>query len=143
MKIIGTWEKSENQLDSVCKEIAAILRNYGPYIVWLEGPMGAGKTTFVRHFLHTQGLSAKTPVASPTYTIVNEYQIDQAWFAHLDLYRAEGNFSFAELGLDMKTYEGMFVEWFSLAENSREIVPTHKLDIKPLGSKRRYNLSQF
>lgn len=143
MKTIGTWEKSEEELDSICQEIGDVLRQHGPYIIWLEGPMGAGKTTFVRHFLHVLGLSEKTPVASPTYTIVNEYQIDAAWFAHLDLYRAEGNFSFAELGLDMKTYEGMFVEWFSLADNNREIAPTHKLDIKPLGHKRRYTLSQF
>lgn len=143
MKKLGVWEKSEDDLDAFCGQIATMLQKGGAFIVWLEGPMGAGKTTFVRHFLHSLGLSERTPVASPTYTIVNEYQIDAAWFAHLDLYRAEGNFSFAELGLDMKTYQGMFVEWFSLAENSREITPTHRLDIESLGDRRRYTLTQL
>ncbi len=143
MKNLGVWEKSEDELDALCGEIAKVLLKDDSFIVWLEGPMGAGKTTFVRHFLRSIGLSDRTPVASPTYTIVNEYQINSAWFAHLDLYRAEGNFSFAELGLDMKTYRGMFVEWFSLAENSREIRPTYKLEIEPLGEKRRYTLAQL
>jgi tRNA threonylcarbamoyl adenosine modification protein YjeE len=81
------------------------------FVLFLEGPMGAGKSSFVRAFLRFSGLDPRIPVTSPTFTLMNEYHIDGKWYAHLDLYRA-AHLNLEEWGLlDAKDYAGVFMEW--------------------------------
>lgn len=54
-------------------------------VIALEGPMGAGKTTFVKGL--AQGLGVKEVVQSPTFTMLNEYHSGRLPLYHLDLYR--------------------------------------------------------
>jgi tRNA threonylcarbamoyladenosine biosynthesis protein TsaE len=56
-----------------------------PGVVFLHGPLGAGKTTLVRALLRGFGYSGL--VKSPTYTLVEEYLLSAGTLIHFDLYR--------------------------------------------------------
>lgn len=115
------------------------------FVLWLKGEMGAGKTSFVRAYLYEEGLSERTPVVSPTYTIMNEYEIRGMWFAHLDLYRADASFSLHELGVhDARPYRGLFVEWPEQGGPGEILPATHVLSIEADGWERRiYTLTRI
>lgn len=63
-------------------------------VVFLEGPLGAGKTTFVRGLL--EGLGVEEPVRSPTYNLVQTFDTNPP-VLHADLYRVG---SYAGIGLE-------------------------------------------
>ena len=56
-------------------------------MIWLCGPLGAGKTTFAQGVAQSLGLAE--PISSPTFVLMNEYS-GSIPFLHLDAYRLEG-----------------------------------------------------
>ena len=71
-------------------------------IVFLYGEIGVGKTTFVRYLIN--GLQKKnklkiTEVTSPTFNLLNEYQINQIKINHYDLFRLKSIEEIKNLGL--------------------------------------------
>jgi tRNA threonylcarbamoyl adenosine modification protein YjeE len=116
------------------------------FCLWLNGDLGAGKTTLTGVILHRLGLDPRIPVTSPTYTYLNDYKINDHSYAHLDLYRAQGDFSPEEIGLtDTNQYRGYFVEWPNQIPNNPFLEPTHVLDISVLeqGDSRRYQMRRI
>ena len=76
--------------------LAALLRP--GMVVWLEGDLGAGKTTLVRGLLRAVGETG--PVKSPTYTLVEVHPISGLNFYHFDFYRFNQPEEYLDAGLD-------------------------------------------
>ena len=66
-------------------------------VVWLDGELGAGKTTLVRALLRALGHSG--PVKSPTYTLVEVYVVSSIYWYHFDFYRFNDPTEFEDAGL--------------------------------------------
>jgi tRNA threonylcarbamoyladenosine biosynthesis protein TsaE len=89
--------------------IAGVLRP-GDAIL-LEGPLGAGKTTFARALLRTVCAEPALEVPSPTFTLVQTYQAATMTLHHFDLWRLDGPSSLDELGWDEARRDVVIVEW--------------------------------
>jgi tRNA threonylcarbamoyladenosine biosynthesis protein TsaE len=93
----------------------------------LRGQMGAGKTTFMQAVV--KELNSSDTVSSPTFSIVNEYVIDDhKRIYHFDFYRIKNIDEAIHIGLDEYLYSGeyCFIEW---AENIEELLPTETVNI--------------
>jgi tRNA threonylcarbamoyladenosine biosynthesis protein TsaE len=66
-------------------------------VLYLEGDLGAGKTTFARGFARAAGVTAT--VRSPTYTLLELYPASDGTLVHLDLYRMRAPVELDTLGL--------------------------------------------
>ena len=75
--------------ESACEAYARHLAaqpGVGRAFIELQGPLGAGKTTFVRHLLRALGVTGR--IKSPTYTVMEPYLLaDGSEAAHFDFYR--------------------------------------------------------
>jgi tRNA threonylcarbamoyladenosine biosynthesis protein TsaE len=96
-------------------------------VVYLQGELGAGKTTCARSLLHALGVTAT--VRSPTYTLVDSYPLDDLECVHVDLYRVQSTLEVEELGLRDLTGEGslMLIEW---PEKGGAAVPHADLELR-------------
>ena len=88
-------------------------------IIILKGPIGAGKTSFVKGI--GIGLSIKESITSPTFALSHHYQSGSMYLIHMDLYRIEDSFSAKELFIEeeeeLETKNGILViEWPELIE---------------------------
>ena len=95
-------------------------------VLCLSGDLGVGKTVFTKGF--AKGLGIQTPINSPTFTIVQEYEEGRLPFYHFDVYRIGDIEEMDEIGYEDYFYgEGVcMIEWANLIE---EILPEHRWDI--------------
>ena len=84
-------------------------------VIFLYGEMGVGKTTFVKYLINgfqKENNEIMTEVTSPTFNILNEYQIKKIKINHYDLYRLNSADELKNLNLfDDKLNSITLVEW--------------------------------
>ena len=82
------WTRPVPDVSSLAELAAGFARKIRPPLVlFLEGELGAGKTTFARAFI--QALGFRAYVKSPSYGLLESYEVAGMTVLHLDLYRIE------------------------------------------------------
>ena len=95
-------------------------------LIFLHGEIGAGKTSLVNSFI--KYLDKKTIATSPTFTLINEYNINNFKIFHYDLFRLNLPQELLEIGIDHYfSQEGIhFIEW---PEKFLNLLPMSNYDI--------------
>ncbi len=96
-------------------------------VLALSGALGSGKTTFARAYIAARAGRA-LEVPSPTFTLVQTYELPGGPVWHFDLYRLEQADDAIELGLDEALAEAIsLIEW---PERLGDLLPADRLDIR-------------
>lgn len=105
-------------------------------IFLLNGPLGAGKSVFAREFIQYFAQDA-IEVPSPTFTLVQTYDLPQASIWHFDLYRLEDPEEIYEIGWEEALEDSiLLIEW---PERLGSLMPKeyHEIIIQPSGPESR------
>ena len=121
-----TLECSDESATLACAAKFAKVLHIG-LVIYLQGDLGAGKTTFARGLIHTLGHTGK--VKSPTYTLVESYVLAAFTLYHFDLYRFTDEDEWEAAGFReyFKNNTICLVEW---PEKARHSLPTADIGIK-------------
>ena len=104
-------------IDEVAKELLANVKHK---TILFYGDMGAGKTTLISALV--KALGGLDDVSSPTFSIVNEYEVTNDKVYHFDFYRIDNVTEVLDIGIEDYFYSGhwIFIEW---PEKIEEILP--------------------
>lgn len=106
--------KNESEIDKLVDAYLSLSKEVK--VAFLYGDLGAGKTTFVKRLVHRLG--SEDDASSPTYSIVNEYDVSGGKLYHIDLYRLNDEQDALEIGIEDYLYSGVYcmIEWPQVIE---------------------------
>jgi tRNA threonylcarbamoyladenosine biosynthesis protein TsaE len=111
----------EKATSALAARLAAVARPGD--IIALKGELGAGKTSFARAFIQARGGDETVP--SPTFTLVETYDLPGGPIWHFDLYRLRAPDEAWELGIEEAFYAGIsLIEW---PERLESLLPSRHL----------------
>ena len=132
-------------LEEIDKVAQLILDQNPNKVVLFKGNMGVGKTTLIKSL--SQKLGVKGNTSSPTFSLVNEYQItDNHIVYHFDCYRLKTEVEALDIGIDDYLYSGnwCFIEW---PEKIQSLIPEKcsiiNIEILPNGFRKLIFLNNF
>jgi tRNA threonylcarbamoyl adenosine modification protein YjeE len=99
----------------------------GGDVVALKGPLGSGKSELARALIRARA-GAAIGVPSPSFTLVQDYELGALTIRHIDLYRLERPEELDELGLVAPgADEAWLIEW---PERAEALLPEDRLEIE-------------
>ena len=114
---------SEKLTKELAKEFSKYLK--GGEFVFLYGEMGVGKTTFVKYFINEyQKINnlTQTEITSPTFSLLNEYQVKDIRIKHYDLFRINRKEDINNLDIFEKDNKLItIIEWPQLIADKKDI----------------------
>ena len=114
---------SEKLTKELAKEFTKYLK--GGEFVFLYGEMGVGKTTFVKYFINEyQKINnlTQTEITSPTFSLLNEYQVNDIRIKHYDLFRINRKEDINNLDIFEKDNKLItLIEWPQLIADKQDI----------------------
>ena len=114
---------SEKLTKELAKEFTKYLK--GGEFVFLYGEMGVGKTTFVKYFINEyQKINnlTQTEITSPTFSLLNEYQVKDIRIKHYDLFRINKKEEINNLDIFEKDNKLItLIEWPQLIADKQDI----------------------
>ena len=115
---------SEKKLGEFANNLSSTLKRGD--IFFLYGEMGVGKTTFVKFLINNMQLRSKkklTEVTSPTFNIMNEYDINGLSIKHYDLYRLKSVDELEDLNIFDKNDKAiLLIEWPQIIRKEPNLV---------------------
>lgn len=131
-----TWCKDEKETGKLASDFAAGLKPGD--LVYLSGPLGAGKSVFARSLIRTLMNAPDLEVPSPTFTLVQLYEMADREIWHFDLYRLKRPEHIYELGLEEALANGIaLVEWPERLENLGPS-PQYRIDFETAGPEKSW-----
>jgi tRNA threonylcarbamoyladenosine biosynthesis protein TsaE len=119
--MIVTDLPDEEATASLAARVAALARKGD--VIALQGGLGAGKTTFARAFIRARGGDEAVP--SPTFTLVQIYEVGDTPVWHFDAYRLRDPEEAWELGIEDAFRDGIsLIEW---PERLGTLLPARRL----------------
>ena len=113
--------KIEFNLNEITEVVEKVIAENPEKVILFNGEMGAGKTTFIKSLCKKLGV--ENPTSSPTFSLVNEYQITANQLVyHFDMYRLKNQEEALDMGIEEYLYSGnwCFIEW---SENIPDLIP--------------------
>ena len=110
---------TERLTKDIAEKISAQLKKN--QIIFLYGEIGVGKTTFARYLINKLQKDKKiniTEVTSPTFNILNEYQIGDLTIKHYDLFRIKSKEEIINLNIFEDNFNSIsLIEWPQMIDN--------------------------
>ena len=119
----------EYRLSNIDDAISFILKHARSKTILFYGEMGAGKTTLIKNLV--KKLNSQDRVASPTFSLVNEYSTEDEKIFHFDFYRIQDEVEAYDIGFEdyLEQPGWKFIEWPQKIQN---LIPAdhHKLELE-------------
>ena len=111
---LSSEKKTEELANKILKKIQI------GHIIFLYGEMGVGKTTFIKYLINGLQKENKlelSEVTSPTFNLLNEYQINEVKINHYDLFRLKSSIELENLDLFSDIQNAItLIEWPQIIE---------------------------